>query len=187
MSLFALLNRDTGNIDANQSVSSGVPATPFGNRVWIVDLPPTYDPTTQIIQVATPIAPDATTVPYNVLPMPLSQAIAAKLQALNAFALVRDSAGTTFSTIPVFTTDHYKILYAVYNQRAASGAQATFNLPDSNGTFHALNATQMQALYAAVATYVAAVINNQSTHATNISALSTVALVNAYDFTTGWP
>lgn len=184
--LFALLNRDTGNLDDHTSVGGGVPPTPFGNRVWITDIPPAYDATTQQIAVAIPISANATTVPYNITALPLATVKTIKLQALSAYALGRDANGTTFSAVPVFTTDHYKLLYIVYNQLAGTGPQ-TFSLPDSNGVFHTLDSPTMQGLYAAVANYVAAVLNRQAFHSAAILALADVPSVLAYDFTTGWP
>lgn len=131
----------------------------------------------------------ASTVTYTWVNTARSLAVtkAAKLQDLNAYALIRDTNGTTFGGFPIFTTDHYKILYAIYNQRATAGVQASFNLPDSLGVFHTLTVANMQNLYTAAAVYVGAVLNNQNTHSTAINALSDSASVIAYDFTTGWP
>lgn len=127
------------------------------------------------------------TIAWANVPLALAAVKAAKFQDLNAFALAKDSAGTTFLAVPIFTTDHFKILYAIANQQAAAGLLTTLNLPDATGAFHPLSAAQIQALYAAVAGYIAAVLANQNVHQTAISALPTAAAVIAYDFTTGWP
>lgn len=124
---------------------------------------------------------------WSFAPRTLAVCKTSKLTDLSAYALGKDGNGTTFGGFPIFTTDHYKILYLVYNQRAIAGTQASFNLPDSTGVFHTLTAVQMQNLYTAAAAYVGAVLNNQNTHATAINALSDNASVIAYDFTTGWP
>lgn len=120
-------------------------------------------------------------------PLALAVVKAAKLQDLNTYALLQDSSGTPFGGFQVFTTDHYKILYAMANQRALAGGLTTLNLPDAAGVFHALTATQIENLYNAVVIHVAAVLANQNTHQTNISALSDSPSVINYDFTTGWP
>lgn len=127
------------------------------------------------------------TITWANTPLSITTVKASKLSDLNSYAIVRDGAGTTFGGFPIFTTDHFKILYAVANQRALAGSLTTLNLPDASGTFHALNAAQIESLYAAMATYMAAVLANQNVHQTAISALSDAVSVIAYDFTIGWP
>jgi len=116
----------------------------------------------------------------------LPSAIAAKLAALETYALALEQGGTTVGGQYWDTDDATQAkLNAAYNL-ARIGTQTSFTWWMSTG-FITFTATQIETYAPAVGTWVEEVFANLGVHYAAISALTSTAAVTAYDFTTGWP
>ncbi|WP_049749875.1 DUF4376 domain-containing protein [Syntrophus aciditrophicus] len=119
-------------------------------------------------------------------PLTLDQAKANKLTDLANYRYEKECGGTTVSGMEIKTDRE--------SQAKISGAVAlaiqiptmTFNWKSKKG-FVALDKTQITAIGQAVGVFVQACYTNEMAHAKAIEALTTVAAIEAYDITTGWP
>lgn len=116
----------------------------------------------------------------------LSAAIAAKLQDLEIYGTAKAVGGTTVGGFAVGTdlttrTD----LNGAYLLAQANPQFTTQWF--SGGAAVTLTAAQILQIAPAVGTFYSACYDNIAAHAKAISALTTLAAVVAYDFTTGWP
>lgn len=117
----------------------------------------------------------------------LAGAIATKLQALEAFALVYEQGGTTVGGIHIDTDDRTQAkLTAAYNLAQTASSPATFSWWMSTG-WASFTKAQITTIAPAVGLWVEQVFANLGVHFANIQALTSITAVQAYDFTTGWP
>lgn len=66
MSIYALVRNSAGNIDVRHNRPTKPSSAPDGMR-WIDDILPVFNTATHRLEEATPIAIDATQVPYNIV------------------------------------------------------------------------------------------------------------------------
>ena len=79
MSIYALVSDSAGNIDVRYNRPTKPARAPDGMR-WIDDILPDYNTATHRLEEATPIAIDATQVPYNIVLRDLDAEAAAAQQ-----------------------------------------------------------------------------------------------------------
>lgn len=116
----------------------------------------------------------------------LSDALVSKLAALAAKRYEVETGGITVDGVAVATDRDSQALLTGAWCRCRQAAGTTVNWKGTNG-WTQLDADAIESLAAAVSDHVEACFTAEKTHSEAISALATVAAVDAYDFSTGWP
>ena len=84
MSIYALVSDSVGNIDVRYNRQTKPTPAPDGMR-WIDDILPDFNTATHRLEEATPIAIDATQVPYNIVLRDLDAEAAAAQQSADMY------------------------------------------------------------------------------------------------------
>ncbi len=117
----------------------------------------------------------------------LAKVKAEKCAALAAYRYGREVGGLTLpSGIKIATDDRSKTLIAGAQIDATANPAILTDFKTATGWVQ-INAATVGTISAAVASHVRACYSTERLHSDAINALLTVADVEAYDFTTGWP
>lgn len=139
----------------------------FSNGVWVVASLPIEDP--------------------EPIPTPtLSDVVAARLTALATYRYQIETGGITVNGNDIATNRETQAMLTGARVTVQTNPEILIDWKCDNG-WTQIDKANVEALSAIVAAHVQACFSRERAHSEAISALTTIAEVNAYDFTTGWP
>lgn len=116
----------------------------------------------------------------------IDQIKALKIAALAAYRYERETGGLTVGDTVIKTDRQSQAMLNGAQTYFAMNPDATVNWKAENGWFQ-INQSMAAAIAQAVASHIQTCFTNERAHFEAISELITVAEIEAYDFTTGWP
>jgi hypothetical protein len=154
----------------------------------LADMSPAFNPLTHTLAPAgVAQQPDGSWArAFAVAPLPLEDARANLLQAVTDLRWQKETGGITRDGIVVGTTidDQNRITSVIANAQAAGVTSVDFKAQSGWVT---LTLAQIQGIAAAIALHVQACFSAERAHCEAVQALVTLAALQAYDLSAGWP
>jgi hypothetical protein len=134
-----------------------------------------------------PIKADVNGRPYNEEPPPrtLTDVKAAKLAALAAHRYAVETSGLTINGATIMTDRSSQAMWTCAYVACQINPARLIDFKGVNG-WQKIDAATVFQISSAVTDHVQAMFSTERNHATKIEALTTIAKIDAYDFTTGW-